>query len=50
MINTMFKNVSNFENIVTETLNKLPEVVTSINFSNLNGTDLQINSLVQFKT
>ena len=46
----MFKNVSNFENIVTETLNKFGlEAVTSINFSNLNGTDLQINSLVQFK-
>lgn len=46
----MFKNVSNFENIVTETLNKFGlEAVTSINFSNLNETDLQINSLVQFK-
>ena len=46
----MFKNVSNFENIVTETLNKFGlKTVTSINFSNLDGTDLQINSLVQFK-
>ena len=46
----MFKNISTFENIIEETLSEFGlEAETSINFSNLDGTDLQINSLVQFK-
>ena len=46
----MFKNISTFENIIEDTLSEFGlEAETSINFSNLDGTDLQINSLVQFK-
>ena len=46
----MFKNLSTFENIVNEALGDFGlESETSVNFSNLDGTDLQINSLVQFK-
>ena len=45
----MFKNISTFENIIEELSEFGLEAETSINFSNLDGTDLQINSLVQFK-